>query len=212
VAWFALAECISRGEKERALGVYRLLSHSFDDRALKVQLEGDILWSFRDEGAIKKYQEAAELYKKEGRQLEAAAVFEHITTLVPDSLYYRDVLMQLHLAMGNAAKVGNHALIFLEIAGAQQEFSRMNEVVSQLEQVLESSQCAQLYQQYVVSTLKYQETPHDSVLVYMKKAIDLLVAYNQSRVLQQFLSTIQVLNSRYYQQACRFIEHDKEAS
>jgi hypothetical protein len=27
IAWFKIAECVSRGEKERALGVYRLLSH-----------------------------------------------------------------------------------------------------------------------------------------------------------------------------------------
>ncbi len=212
VAWFALAECISRGEKERALGVYRLLSHSFDDSALKIQLEGDILWSFRDEGAIKKYQEAAELYKKEGRLLEAAAVFEHAATLAPHSLYYRDVLMHVYLALGNASKAANHALAFLEVAGDQKEFLRMCDVVQHLEQHVGPALCAQLYQQYVVASLRNQEQPHDSVLIYMKKAIDLLLAHNQSHVLQQFLSKIQVLNPRYHQQACRLIEDDKETN
>ncbi|MDZ4151079.1 hypothetical protein, partial [Methylicorpusculum sp.] len=104
MAWFALAECISRGEKERALGVYRLLSHSFDDCALKVQLEADILWSFRDGGALKKYEQAAELFTKERRLLEAAAVFEHVITLAPHSLYALDSLIQLYLAMGCPVK------------------------------------------------------------------------------------------------------------
>ena len=58
IAWFKLADCVARGEKERALGVFRLLSHSFDDPALARQLHGDLLLSFRDERAQEKYEEA----------------------------------------------------------------------------------------------------------------------------------------------------------
>lgn len=79
IAWFKIAECVSRGEKERALGVYRLLSHSFNDNALKCQLEADIYCSFGEtEQAILLYQQAMELYKKSHRSLEAEAVGEHL--------------------------------------------------------------------------------------------------------------------------------------
>ncbi len=65
IAWFKLAECVSRGEKERALGVYRLLSHSLDDSALVCQLEGDIFLSFNDkQQAVTNYA----LMGGEGRQ------------------------------------------------------------------------------------------------------------------------------------------------
>ena len=48
VAWFKLAECVARGEKEKALGVYRLLVHSLDEPAFIRQLEGDLLLAFKD--------------------------------------------------------------------------------------------------------------------------------------------------------------------
>jgi hypothetical protein len=39
VAWFKLADLITRKEKEKALNLYRLLSHSFEDRAYALQVE-----------------------------------------------------------------------------------------------------------------------------------------------------------------------------
>ena len=81
IAWFKLSECVARGEKERALGVYRLLSHSIDDAAFAAQLEGDLLLAFNDDGAMEKYCDAAKLYKKKQRFVEAAAVYEHLLTL-----------------------------------------------------------------------------------------------------------------------------------
>ena len=75
IAWFKLAECVSRGEKERALGVYRLLSHSLDDEAFVYQLEGDILLAFGDSlGAIQRYVYALQTYKRYTRFVEAAAI------------------------------------------------------------------------------------------------------------------------------------------
>lgn len=83
VAWFKLAELISRGEKEKALSLYRLLSHSFEERAYVLQLEGDILWAFEDPAAIERYKQAAFLYQKEERSVSAAAIYEHLLLLQP---------------------------------------------------------------------------------------------------------------------------------
>jgi hypothetical protein len=106
IAWFKLAECVSRGEKERALGVYRLLSHSFDDQAYAQQLEADLLLAFKDqENAIEKYKLAAKWYKKEGRKFEAAAVYEHLRTLQPKESSYRTQLVDLYTALNITSKV-----------------------------------------------------------------------------------------------------------
>lgn len=83
VAWFKLSELIARGEKEKALNLYRLLSHSFEEKAYSLQLEGDILWSFSDELAIDKYNQAALLYKKSNKVTAAIAIYEHLMTLQP---------------------------------------------------------------------------------------------------------------------------------
>ncbi len=106
IAWFKLAECVSRGEKERGLGVYRLLSHSFDDQAYAQQLEGDLLLAFKDQKkAIEKYRQAAKWYKKEGRKFEAAAVYEHLRTLEPKEQNYQKQLIELYTALNITSKV-----------------------------------------------------------------------------------------------------------
>ena len=83
VAWYKLATLIARREREKALSVYRLLSHSFQDKAYALQLEGDILNSLDDQGAHDKYKQAAFLYKKEKRWIDAVAVCNHLLTLDP---------------------------------------------------------------------------------------------------------------------------------
>lgn len=88
IAWFKLAELIARGEKEKALNLYRLLSHSFDEQAYVLQLEGDILWAFDDRDAAERYRQAAFLYRKEQKVVAAAAVYEHLLTLEPKNYEY----------------------------------------------------------------------------------------------------------------------------
>lgn len=96
VAWFKLAECIARGEKERALSVYRLLSHSLGDSAYAQQLEGDIFLSCNDaEFAVKKYESAATLYKKKEQFLRALHVYEKLHVLAPDNVWYLEQLVEL---------------------------------------------------------------------------------------------------------------------
>lgn len=100
IAWFKLAECVSRKEKERALGVYRLLYHSIDDEALAIQLEGDLLLFFDDAAAIAKYKKAAELYEKQERLALAIGVCEHIVTLNPQDIWTLKRLYELYVLMG----------------------------------------------------------------------------------------------------------------
>src|SRR5437868_9211237 len=90
IAWFKIAECVSRGEKERALGVYRLLSHSFNDSAVAHQLQADIYLSFDEKDqAIHLYHQAMEQYTKSHRFLEAVAVGEHLAVMCPDDSLLR---------------------------------------------------------------------------------------------------------------------------
>src|SRR5271157_2908011 len=80
LAWFKLADLIARGEREKALSVFRLLAHSLPDKAYVLQLEGDILWHLDDKNADEKYKQAAYLYQKEKRWVDAIALYEHLLT------------------------------------------------------------------------------------------------------------------------------------
>lgn len=97
IAWFKLAECVSRGDKERALGVYRLLSHSLHNEAFRAQLEGDIWLSFGDlDNAIALYREAAHKYRLNGQLFEAASIFEHLQILDPETEFYKMAAQELY--------------------------------------------------------------------------------------------------------------------
>jgi len=105
IAWFKLAEYVARGEKERALGVYRLLCYSFDDKAFACQLEGDILWACNDTNASDKYFQAAQLYRADAKILQAAAVYEHLVTLHPDCIEHVQSLVELYTMMNDTTKM-----------------------------------------------------------------------------------------------------------
>lgn len=85
VAWFKLAEFVARGEKERALGLYRLLAHAFESKALAYQLEGDLLSLFGDEQAMDRYAVAATLYVQENKVQEAIMLYEYVLSINPVS-------------------------------------------------------------------------------------------------------------------------------
>jgi tetratricopeptide (TPR) repeat protein len=109
IAWFKIADCVSRGEKERALGVYRLLSHSFNDGAVARQLEADIYLSFGEQDlAIPLYEQAIELYQKSQRFLEAVAVCEHLLTMNDNDLMIRREAIKLHNMLSNVPKIHEH--------------------------------------------------------------------------------------------------------
>lgn len=78
VAWYKLADLIARGEREKALNVYKLLAYSLPDKAYALQLEGDILWFLRDHRAYEKYYQAALIYKEEQRWAHMVALGEHL--------------------------------------------------------------------------------------------------------------------------------------
>ena len=96
LAWFKLAELVSKKEKEKALNLYRLLSHSFQDKAYALQLEGDILWSLQDFLALEKYKQAAVLYKKEQRLVCAVGIYEHLLLLQPENYDFLSTLIILY--------------------------------------------------------------------------------------------------------------------
>jgi hypothetical protein len=101
IAWFKLAECVSRGEKERALGVYRLLSHSLASHALRAQLEGDIWLSFGElENAIVQYREAAHQYRLNNQLVDAVSMFQHLQLLDPLCAFYKIAAQEIHQQLG----------------------------------------------------------------------------------------------------------------
>lgn len=204
VAWFKIADYVSRGERERALGVYRLLSHSFNDAAIAHQLEGDIYFAFHDfDKAISLYYQAAHLYKKSKRFLEAAAVYEHLVMLKEDTDLYH-ILIDLYILLGITVKIQKYGVLLVMHYAHQHQWKTLDDLFDML-----SDQCAairsSLYCTLIVA-LKEMEEPVNRIQEYSEKAIKDFSLYDDQTCLQEFLLAIQAIDDDLYEYAFDYIK------
>jgi len=205
VAWFKLADCIARGEKERALGVYRLLAHSFDDPALARQLHADILLSFKDERAQEAYQEAAVLYRERDRLIEAAAVYEHLVTLDPNNVFYRVEIIELYRELGIASKVSRYLYQLIDDLMAQDQWKKAIEISNQYDTAGDLTFTAQLHEQMLFHLINKELLP-DTIMVHAKKAIDAWLELDNQQAINRMLSKLQAMNEKIYAYVREYIE------
>ncbi|MGE0206506.1 MAG: hypothetical protein AB7R69_01525 [Candidatus Babeliales bacterium] len=205
VAWFKLAEFVSRGEKERALGLYRLLMHSFDDQALALQLEGDILLSFSDVAATERYEKAAFLYAQQGRFVEAMTILEHIIFLKPDALIALKKLLDLLDVQKDYIRVvellERIAIIFCK----QQMLQGVEEWLEFYQPFLKVHDKAELYKKIVVELCKHSSYGFEIRKLWLKKALDYSLESADAGI-QKFLETLCVLDEDLYLFACDYIQ------
>lgn len=201
IAWFKLAECVARGEKERALGVYRLLSYSLDDQAFVYQLAGDLLRSFDDTTAVEHYHQAAQLYHKGKRLLEAAAVYEHLLALVPQKELYLMNLVELYAALDDTNHAAMHLIQLFEVMIEKKKWEEIHDLTSRLDTMLEVSAVAKMHRNLVFALVDEDNIPQERVVGYIKKTIDLFLASGNDSKLQRFLSELKARNEWYHQQA-----------
>lgn len=208
VAWFKLAECVSRGEKERALGVYRLLAHSFGDEAFAYQLMGDLLLSFDDTQAITKYQEAADRYTAEKRWLEAAAVYEHLLTFDPLNITYRKEVVRLYRETTLEGKITSNLMHLFEQYLALDSLDNVLQVIEQLDQYLLVQDLAPIRQKLVYALLAKRMVIPDIVIEQIHRIIDGYFAANNTKALTQFLAYLEQAGDYYFAEASKYMESD----
>lgn len=132
VAWFKLAEFVWRKEKERALGLYKLLAHSLHDTALIAQLEGDLLLAFNDKKGLYAYERAAMLYEKQERFACAIALYEVLACDTPDRLEYAAKLMNLQSRLKKQDKfiaAADHLITLIIAQKAYQDIDSFAQVL-----------------------------------------------------------------------------------
>jgi len=194
VAWFKLAECVSRGEKERALGVYRLLSHSFDDPAFARQLEGDIFFSFNDQdAAIERYADAARLYRASGRLLESLALYEHLVVLVSQKHEYITALVELCHALQMHNKLVLYVGALCALPMNHGDLARALQAVDYLDEKEIADELPTVRQQFIVAWLR-TDTTYEPIMHQVIKHADYL-ASQEPQALQQFLTLLESIHA-----------------
>lgn len=202
IAWFKLAEFVSRGEKERALGLYRLLVHSFEDKIFALQLEGDILMAFNDETAIAKYESAAHHYVKHKRYPEALAVFEHLVYLKPEDQIYLKKLIDMYLDMHNTDKALHHlyclcTLLIIDSAA-------LLETLKDYQKKLIESSKVLLYKKIISLLVNSAFKVESNLLEFM---VQDLIKYDNREVEQEFLKHIQKMDETLYHRINKQLNH-----
>ena len=190
VAWFKLADDVGRGEKERALGVFRLLSHSFDDSALACQLYGDILRSFGDLQAVEKYQQAAELYRARKQWIQSAAVYEHIITMQPENDDVKMKLIELYQQLHIRSKVVHYWQQLVQSLLKKNEWKQAIAIAMEYEVIGDDAAVAQLHEHLLFHLVSCKDVLSDTIMVHAKKAIDAWHALDNTHAIGQFLSKL----------------------
>lgn len=196
VAWFKLADIVARGEKERALSVYKLLMHSFTDQAFAYQLQGDILLSFDDDTALDSYHQAANLYKRNGSYQKAIAVYEHVA-LFKNDLKILEALLDVYDTLQDQTGIINSFARFAILAVQLKNFglliNRLHVYLMTRDNVLK----AELYG-YTFLALLFHDPQNPQIEMYLFQALDLYAKIEDSYLLHRFIAKLQVSDDYFY--------------
>jgi len=152
IAWFKLADFVSRGEKERALTIHRLLMHSVDERAFAYQLEGDILYAFDDEMALNRYHAAAEVYKKDKKYKRAIAVYHH-ALLKKNDLSIIEELLNVYILLNNEKNLISIFILFTKVCLEKKENKLLVDKLAFLKEHISESVYLHLYEIYTIALI-----------------------------------------------------------
>jgi len=206
IAWFKLSECIARGEKERALGMYRLLAHSLDNSAFAKQLEGDILLFFNDNAAYEKYNEAVKIYVNQQRFLEAAMTYEHLLSIgVEPSQDYLADLVEWYSRAQAYDKVKQYGMQWTNALMKKQDWTHVEKNIQLFIAMFGSdSWVCQLRQRVIEAAITHQ-ADHEIVEHFITTFLTALIAVNDAHAMQLLLFYLRTTNTEYYEKACQHI-------
>ena len=210
-AWFKLADIIARGDKERALGVYRLLSYSLTDRAFAIQLEADILWAFHDGNAVQKYKDAAWNYYDAGRFFQAIAVYEHLIELSPHEQNYLVTLTEWYtrLDLSDKAFIIRRKLFDLYIN--YDNINKASDLLVEMELDFGITEPIIIaHKRIVFYLLQREKSLNHKVLVHIKTILDWCLKNTKKgqQILHTFLEELEEIDNEYYLMACQYMEEE----
>lgn len=207
IAWFTLAECVSRGERERAFGVYRLLSHSLDDRALALQLEGDLFCAFNMPiEAVEKYDKAMRVYKQAGKLLEAAAVSEHMRLLQPDNAAHVQQALELYSFLQFEERASELLVVLVVKFVTQGLYDAACGLATLVQELHSYGKQGFCYERVVAALSHMDSVPVHVRILYAQKAVTAYMNHGVNDQLKQFLNNLSVRDQEAYQAALKLMK------
>ncbi len=163
VAWFKLSEFIRRGEKERALGIYKLLMHTVDDSAFAKQLEGDLLLFFNDPNTAQSYLAAAQLYKKQHKLAQATAIYEHLVAQFPQNHAFLESLITCYLELNHPTRITLSFQRLINPLIQAQSLQTIIKAVDDISILLEKHERALLYSTLIIASVSHEKDEQEII-------------------------------------------------
>lgn len=201
IAWFKLAEFVGRKEKERALGIYRLLAHSLHDEGLALQLEGDLLLSFSDEKAIYSYNKAALAYERNQKFIQAAALYEYLIFLQPNTIDYAYSMLKLYYQIGTESKILKSLYTLAQSLIVHNKLDNFESICGEIPLTLKH--LIYLYKYSIIYMID-SKIDQASIYLYLDKLLALLLK-DEKNEMELFLSKLNILDSNLYDYACTYL-------
>lgn len=205
VAWFKLAEFVARKEKERALGVYRLLVHSLPEESLAAQLEGDLLLAFNDTKALECYEKAANLYERDGKIIQAVAVREHCALLDTENPEHFEQLVRLYAELKDIDKLMRALENLIKSLVRKDRASRALEIIAGT--ALENDRLCIAYELLVCEFLGYR--PFNKTLLY--EPLNFIITHYNAHAshprITSFLGTLAALSKEAHEYVVAALTH-----
>lgn len=205
IAWFKLAEFVTRGEKERALGLFRLLTHSLADRAFIKKLEAEILASFDDEQAYSEYIQAAHLYRTNGQSVEAVSIYETLVIFQPDRSEYWEKIISLFNELGHKEKTTQYQKQLCSLFLSQE---RVDKAIAVFEKMDGLDDVERLFflQAIVLNAVKNRYPQQVVITSYLQKVLEGLLRFAGEVELNRFLTSLEALNAVWYKDAVAYLK------
>lgn len=205
VAWFKLAEFMRRGEKERALSLYRLLIHSISDEPFLKKLEADIWFLFSPKKSETYYHEAAHAYLKADKKMEALFIFELLAQRYPMIAQYYEQVIGLIDQLNDKEKKKNYQKKLYQVHLKNGQIEKGLVLFKELEEQLKDADIFAFHKLLVLEALKHKYAEQKVIKTSLLKALDGLVRTGQKAELQQFLSIIEELNQAWHKDAVAYL-------
>jgi tetratricopeptide (TPR) repeat protein len=205
IAWFKLAEFVTRGEKERALSLFRLLTHSFADQAFIKKLEAEILASFDDEQAFSEYIQAAHLYRTKGQSVEAVSIYETLVIFQPDRPEYCEKIISLFNELGHQEKTTQYQKQLCSLFLTQE---RVDKAIAVFEKMngLDDVEKLSFFQVIVLKAIQNRYPQQAVITAYLHKALEGLLRFAGDTELNRFLTSLEALNALWYKDAVAYLK------
>ncbi len=197
VAWFKLAEFINRGEKERALTIYKLLMHTVDQRAYAQHLEADLLFFFNDPAAIDSYKAAAQLYCAERNIAQAVAIYERLARLYLERPEFLARLVVLYQELGHPVRtfVGIQQLIELFVVA--QKIDSIRQAIADVSMFVSKIDCGRLYQTLLLALMHVHYEDHTFMVTVAQSVLVCFASTDELK--NDFFRELSILDAQFAQ-------------